>query len=37
MAVAGLFSANANPKGSVALFRAWLEVSGTAPGMFVTQ
>ena len=29
--------ASARPNGNVALFSAWLEVSGTAPGIFATQ
>lgn len=29
--------AKARPNGSVALFKAWLDVSGTAPGMLATQ
>ena len=29
--------ANANPNGIVALFNAWLDVTGTEPGIFATQ
>jgi hypothetical protein len=31
------FFARAKPNGSMALFNAWLDVAGTAPGMFATQ
>ena len=30
-------AASASPNGSVAWFSAWLDVAGTAPGMFATQ